>query len=152
VRDARALRAIRLEALADTPEAYGSTFEESRTWSARRWRKVARNWNYYLGECDGVVKGMASGGRNDQHPGTYWLYGMYVSPSERGSGLAPQLVDAVATWAREQGARQLYLHVTMSVARARAFYLKNGFIENGETLVMDRDPSITLCTMVKTLD
>ena len=42
--------------------------------------------------------------------------------------------------------------MTKSVARARAFYTKVGFVENGETIVMDRDPSIILCTMVKTLD
>jgi GNAT superfamily N-acetyltransferase len=150
-RDAMALRAIRLEALHDTPEAYGTTFEESLRWSKRRWRMVARNWNYYLGECDGEVRGMASGGYNDAHPGTCWLYGMYVTPSQRGSGLASQLVDAVSSWARGEGARQLFLHVTMNVARARAFYAKVGFVENGETIVMDRDPSITLCTMVKTL-
>lgn len=147
-----ALRAIRLEALRDTPEAYGSTYEDSLKWSVRRWRKVAKTWNYYLGECGGVVKGMVSGGYNEEQPGTCWLYGMYVAPSERGSGLATQLVDAVATWARADGARQLYLHVNPSVGRARAFYAKVGFVENGETIIMDRDPSITLCTMVKNLD
>jgi GNAT superfamily N-acetyltransferase len=151
-RDFSALRAIRLEALRDTPEAYGSTYDDSLKWSARRWRKVAKTWNYYLGECSGVVKGMVSGGYNEVHPGTCWLYGMYVAPSERGSGLATQLVDAVVTWARADGARQLYLHVNPGVRPARAFYAKVGFVENGETIIMDRDPSITLCTMVKTLD
>jgi GNAT superfamily N-acetyltransferase len=77
---------------------------------------------------------------------------MYVSPSQRGSGLANQLVDAVVSWARGEGAKEIFLHVTKSVARARAFYTKVGFVENGETIVMDRDPSIILCTMVKTLD
>lgn len=152
VRDASSLRAIRLEALRDTPEAYGSTYEESLGWSRWKWRRVARDWNYYLAHCDGVVKGMASGGYNDAHPGTCWLYGMYVSAQQRGTGLADQLVDAVATWARGEGAHQLYLHVTRSVERARAFYAKMGFVENGEQIVMDRDPTITLCTMVKNLD
>ncbi|HEY1221984.1 MAG TPA: GNAT family N-acetyltransferase [Acidimicrobiales bacterium] len=150
--DAMKLRAIRLEALGDTPEAYGSTFEESAAWSERQWRRVAKTWNYYLGECDGVVRGMVSGGYNDQHPGTCWLYGMYVAPSARGSGLATELVEAVVAWARAQGARELFLHVTASVARARAFYHKVGFVETGETIAMDRDPSITLCTMVMQLD
>lgn len=146
------LRAIRLEALRDTPEAYGSTYDESLRWPTRKWRRMAKDWNYYLGECEGVVRGMASGGFNEEHPGTHWLYGMYVAPIARGSGLATQLVDAVATWASRQGGRQLYLHVTSSVVRARAFYRKVGFVENGETILMDRDPSITLYTMVKALD
>jgi GNAT superfamily N-acetyltransferase len=151
VHDAKALRAIRLEALSDTPEAYGSTYEDSLKWSRLRWRWAAKTWNYYLGEFDGVVSGMASGGMNEEHPGTWWLYGMYVTPRARGSGLADQLVEAVSSWAREQGAPELFLHVTSSVARARAFYKKMGFCENGATIVMERDPSITLVTMVRSL-
>ena len=151
VRDAKALRNIRLEALADTPEAYGSTYEESVKWSKLKWRWIAKSWNYYLGECDGVVCGMASGGTNEDHPGTWWLYGMYVTPSARGSGVADLLVERVSSWARAQGASELFLHVTASVVRARAFYAKMGFRENGATIVMERDPSITLVTMVRSL-
>jgi GNAT superfamily N-acetyltransferase len=151
VRDAALLRTIRLESLLDTPEAYGSTYEESAAWPDSRWRTVARHWNYYLGECDGTVVGMASGGFNDSHPGTHWLYGMYVTASLRGSGLAAQLVETVSGWARGDGATVLYLHVTESVTRARAFYEKMGFRPNGETIEMDRDPSLKLVTMVRSL-
>lgn len=152
VKDAKLLRAIRLEALGDTPEAYGSTYEDAVKWSRLRWRMVAAKWNYYLCERNGRVIGMASGGYNDVHPGTHWLYGMYVTPSERGSGAAALLVETVSEWARGDGARELYLHVTSSVARARAFYEKMGFALNGESIRMDRDPTLTLVTMVRRLD
>ncbi len=145
------LRAIRLESLADTPEAYGSTYEESATWTDGRWRKAAAHWTYFLAEREGKVVGMVSGGLNDAHPGTHWLYGMYVTPSERGTGIATRLVDAVVEWARARGATQLHLHVTGSVSRARAFYEKVGFVATGEVLDMDRDRSITLHTMVRDL-
>jgi hypothetical protein len=46
----------------------------------------------------------------------------------------------------------VYLHVTSSVARARAFYEKMGFVPTGDTITMGRDPSITLLTMVLELD
>jgi GNAT superfamily N-acetyltransferase len=95
---------------------------------------------------------MSSGGYNDEHPDTWWLYSMYVSPVARGSGLATQLVDRVAAWARDEGAKELFLHVGLSVARARAFYKKVGFEESGETIIMERDQSIQLVTMVKALD
>jgi GNAT superfamily N-acetyltransferase len=149
--DAGLLRAIRLEALSNTPEAYGSTYEDSVKWSSRKWRTAATKWNYYLAERDGDVVGMASGGFNDAHPGTRWLFGMYVTPSERGSGVASQLVETVSTWARDDGASAIYLHVTESVARARAFYTKMGFRENGEIIIMQRDPSLRLFTMVRDL-
>ncbi len=150
--DWRGLRTIRLESLSDTPEAYGSTYGESAAWPDERWRAAAAQWTYFLAERDDRVVGMVSGGTNDHRPGTRWLYGLYVTPSERGTKTAARLVEAVGEWARTLGAAQLYLHVTSSVARARAFYEKMGFVPTGDTLTMDRDPSITLLTMVLELD
>ena len=59
------LRAIRLEALADTPDAYGSTYEENVRWRDAQWKNAATNRLYYLAERDGRVVGMVSGGFND---------------------------------------------------------------------------------------
>jgi len=152
VADAAALRAIRLEALADTPEAFGSTYAETVTWSDERWEQVAGEWNVYLAELDGEVVGMASGGRHDEHPGSCWLFGMYLTARARGSGLAAQLVDAVAQWARAEGAADLYLSVTDQVPRARAFYEKVGFRPTGEVASLHRDAAVALVTMVRRLD
>ncbi|MFY9782445.1 MAG: GNAT family N-acetyltransferase, partial [Acidimicrobiales bacterium] len=118
--DWSALRDIRLESLRDTPDAFGSTYEGTLHFSIRRWRAMAEDLVFFLAERDGDVVGMVSGGMNDQHPGTHWLYGMYVTPAARGSDTAPQLVGAVIAWAKDQGASELYLHVTMIVERARA--------------------------------
>ena len=146
------LRAIRLEALADTPDAYGSTYEESVLWSDAQWKNAASTRLFYLADRDGGVVGMVSGGFNDAHPGTRWLYGMYVTPSERGSGTAALLVRAIDDWARSHGVAEVYLHVTNSVPRARAFYEKVGFRTTGDSFHMDRDHSLTLETMVQRLD
>jgi len=147
-----ALRDIRLESLLDTPDAFGATFDESRRWRESKWRSLASHWVYFLAERDGRVVGMNSGGFNDQHPGTCWMYGLYVTPHERGQGAAGRLVDAVGQWARDEGSSALHLHVTTAVPRARAFYEKSGFVATGERMALDRDPTITLVTMVKTLD
>jgi GNAT superfamily N-acetyltransferase len=150
--DASALRAIRLESLVDTPEAYGSVYDQVARWNDAKWRRMALEANFYLAERDGHVVGMASGGFNDAHPGTHWLFAMYVSPSARGTGVATALVGAVTTWARRDHADALFLHVTESVTRARAFYEKLGFRYNGERISMDRDPTIKLVTMELALD
>jgi GNAT superfamily N-acetyltransferase len=146
------LRAIRLEALSDTPEAYGSTYEESVRWSDAQWKNSAKTRLYYFAERDGRVVGMVSGGFNDAYPGTRWLYGMYVTPSERGTGTAELLVRSIAGWAKSHGVNEIYLHVGSSVPRARAFYEKVGFRATGESFQMDRDASLTLFTMVHELD
>jgi GNAT superfamily N-acetyltransferase len=149
--DWAALRSIRLEALTDTPDAYGSTYEGTVDFSTRRWKAMASESRYWLAERDGEVLGMVSGGFNDQHPGTYWLYGMYVTPAARGSAAAPRLVEAVSDWAQEDGASELYLHVTASVERARAFYQKMGFVETGERFSMERNRVLQLITMRRSL-
>ncbi len=149
VSDAMVLRDVRLEALRDTPDAFGSTFDEASTWPAERWTTMASDWNFYLGYLEGRPAGMASGGWHEHYPGTHWLYGMYVTPSARGTGLAGALVDAVSTWARAQGGDALYLHVTATVARARRFYERIGFVPTGEVTAMHRNSSLQLITMVK---
>jgi GNAT superfamily N-acetyltransferase len=146
------LRTIRLEALADSPDAYGSTYEESVRWSNAQWKNAASTRLYYLADRDGRVVGMVSGGYNEAYPGTRWLYGMYVTPRERGTGTAALLVRTIGEWARSHGVSEVYLHVTTSVPRARAFYEKVGFRPTGESFEMDRDQSLTLITMVQRLD
>lgn len=149
VEDAERLKLIRLEALRDTPDAFGSTYAEASEWNDARWREVAGLWHFYLGEEEGDVVAMVSGGLNDLMPGAHWLYGMYVAPRARGTGLAESLVDRVVQWALGDHASELYLQVTESVDRARAFYLKMGFSPTGDVRVMDRDPTLRLLTMVK---
>ncbi|MEO9180979.1 MAG: GNAT family N-acetyltransferase [Acidimicrobiales bacterium] len=146
------LRAIRLEALADTPAAYGSTYDECRRWSDQQWMNAASRRLFFLAERDGVVVGMVSGGFNDGHPGTRWLYGIYVSPSARGTDTATRLAETVCGWARDEGVDEIYLHVTSILTRALAFYEKVGFRPTGDSVAMDRDPSLTLITMVRDLD
>jgi len=149
--DWSALRAIRLEALTEAPEAFGSTLQGALRLSARQWRHKVATTVYFLAERDGDVVGMVSGGFNDNLPGTYWLYGMYVTPAARGGEAAQLLVEAVAAWARGNGAREIYLHVASGVPRARAFYVKNGFTATGEPFTMERDASVTMQTMIKSI-
>jgi GNAT superfamily N-acetyltransferase len=146
-----ALKSIRLEALRDTPDAYGWTLATALAFSDDQWRSMTVHQGYFLVERDGVVVGMAAGGYHDDRPGEHWLFAMYVTPTARGSGAATALVDAVVAWARGERAAALYLDVTTSLARARAFYRKVGFETTGERRVMDRDPSIELIRMRRSL-
>ncbi len=145
------LRAIRLEALSDSPEAFGSTYAVAAKLSNYQWRSMVERSLYFLAERDGDVVGMVSGGPNDRRPGTHWLYGMYVTPPARGSEAASSLVESVVDWAKDEGASELYLHVTSIAARARAFYVRMGFVATGEDFRMDRDPNLIMLMLKKTL-
>ena len=149
--DYAVLRSIRLEALLDEPDAFGTTYAEGLATREEQWRQMADSWNYYLALDGSRAVGMASGGRYVPMPDARWLYGMYVTPGHRGTGVAHELVMVVAQWARREGVATLGLHVTASVTRARAFYEKLGFAVVGAGEPMRRDPSLQLLTMLTDL-
>lgn len=144
-------KAFRLESLRDEPDAFTSTYDTACRLSDDRWRTLSEQAVYFLVERDGEGVGMAAGGFNNEHPGTHWLYAMYVTPSARSSAAATLLVDAVCDWARSDGATELYLHVTTTLERARAFYRKVGFEPTGERFAMSRDPELFLMTLRRVL-
>jgi len=149
--DWRQLRDLRLESLLDTPEAFGTTYEESLERSTAQWKQMAKNLNYFVAERNTEFAGMASGGLNDRFPDTAWLYGMYVTPDARGTTMAAALVRRVARWALEAGYVELYLDVGVGVKRARAFYEREGFVDTGERRSLTRDASLQLITMRRAL-
>jgi GNAT superfamily N-acetyltransferase len=142
----RKLRELRLEGLRDSPNAFGATFDESLSFGDEYWRAMAQDQNYFVAVVDERFVGLLSGAPHREEAG-HWLFGMYVTPEWRGSGVAASLVRAVRLWARELGATSVKLHVTNSETRARAFYVKMGFRDTGATITMHRDPSIVLSTM-----
>jgi ribosomal protein S18 acetylase RimI-like enzyme len=84
--------------------------------------------------------GMVAGHRRE---GSVWLSALWVDPAARGTGLGLRLVEAVADWAREQGAAAVELSVTTNNAAAAAFYARTGFAETGRRRPLPADPSRT---------
>jgi ribosomal protein S18 acetylase RimI-like enzyme len=140
-----ALKAVRLAALADAPEAFASTLAREQGYSEQRWREwldstAATFGAFTAAEPDSApaariggiaaafVRPRPAGGDGD----TDWhLISMWVSPGLRGTGVASGLVDAVCAQARRSGADQVSLWVTDVNERARAFYERLGFTPTG---------------------
>ena len=55
----------------------------------------------------------------------------HADVARRGQGVADALVDAVVRWAREQNIDNVSLAVRESNDRARAFYRRQGFVDQG---------------------
>jgi ribosomal protein S18 acetylase RimI-like enzyme len=60
------------------------------------------------------------------------LISMWVAPDARGTGLAQELIRAVAAWARERGCAGVFLFVQEANAPARRLYERAGFKATGE--------------------
>ena len=125
--DWRQWRALRLEALADTPIGFGDTLAAAlarpdEEWAAH-WTRPGLRLIAYDGD-DPV--GMAGGFLADD--GTRVLFGVYVRPAARGKGVLDALVERVRAWAAPS---PLHLHVHVDNAPARAKYERTGWTYDG---------------------
>jgi GNAT superfamily N-acetyltransferase len=70
-----------------------------------------------------------------------WLEGLYVVPECWGTGLADALHDRALEEMRELGSTSCRLWVLEDNARARRFYERRGWRENGESRVVEFPPN-----------
>jgi predicted GNAT family acetyltransferase len=121
------LRDVRLRALADSPDAFGSTLDRERPFDEKEWRRrlVRPVW---VAEVGGRPVAMAGAFSND---GALQVWGMWTDPDHRGRGHARALLDALVGDAVTDG-RPVALHVNTANSGARAFYEGYGFVGTGE--------------------
>lgn len=139
--DWRTVRQLRLAALADTPDAFGSTLEQEADHPETVWRErlvseaAATLVASLVGE-DGEARpaGLATvapafGGPAD-HAG---IYGIWVAPSGRGRGVGDALLEAALAHARQAGYVRAVLDVGDHNEPAQRLYARHGFRPTGRT-------------------
>ena len=124
---------LRLRALADAPEAFGSTLAHEQNFSAAEWSArlaagAASSWDLpLLAEVDGQPAGLAWGRFDETDLSVAHLYQMWVAPSQRGHGVGQKLLETVIAWARARHAAYLELGVTVRDSPAMRLYQRAGF-------------------------
>lgn len=130
--DAARFRDIRLEALQQNPEAFGSSFEwengQSLAWFEERIAQSDIFGAFVDGDLVGTAGFRVQDGPKRSHKGLLW--GMYVRPTARHSGLGRRLVEAVVSHASER-VELLQLTVVSENRTARQLYAGLGFVEYG---------------------
>jgi ribosomal protein S18 acetylase RimI-like enzyme len=132
--DAPAFRALRVRALRDHPEAFGRTPEEVDAVEviAERFRRDAgSDLDFALGMFEGeALVGMAGCHRENavKHRHVAYIWGVYVAPEHRRTGLGRRLFVAAVARARTWPDLEfLWLDVTTVNEGARALYASCGF-------------------------
>lgn len=130
------VRDLRLRALADAPDAFGSTLEHERAYGEDGWVAWIEGWEgasnaLFVADDGERLLGMAVGSRSGAEPDAH-LYGMWVEPASRTRGLGARLVERVLAWTRTWDARWVILGVTESNDGAAGFYEHLGFADTGE--------------------
>jgi ribosomal protein S18 acetylase RimI-like enzyme len=126
--DAEPFRAIHLEALQSHPEAFAMAWEEECDLPLSDFEARLGQLIVYGGFVDGRLTGIATLQKQPlrKRAHTAMLWGMYVRPAARGSGLAAAILEAVIARA-EQEVDQLELYVAVGNDGAARFYRRHGF-------------------------
>jgi GNAT superfamily N-acetyltransferase len=125
------LRDLRLQSLKDAPQAFGQTYENAAAISDDEWKSNAKaaahgdSRTWLIGDIDGAGVGLVQGRRRPADD--CLVFSMWVAPGARRSGLGRMLIDGVATWAAEWGARRIVLWVLGTNEDAHRFYERIGF-------------------------
>ena len=136
--DAQIYQDLRLRALREDPEAFGSSYEQAAQrptdWFAERIRPRPDS-RFVLGAFEqeqliGTVGVHRIDGDKFLHKGEVW--GMYVAPEFRQRGIGRTLMTEAISRARSMaGLEQLSLGVMQTQAAARALYASLGFVPWG---------------------
>ena len=126
--------ALRLRALQDNPEAFGSTYEETLARGKEQMlqRILATERSFSLGAFAedggmvGTVRFHAEDYLKERHRG--YIYGVYVAPEARGRGVGKALMQELIARARHvEGLEQLNLAVVTANEAAVHLYRSLGF-------------------------
>lgn len=124
------LKAVRLRALADSPDAFGSLYADAVALDDDAWRARASSPGATIVALNGDdAVGMGGLFAPDSAPEVF-VWGMWVAPEWRGRGLGRRILHELIGRAVGLG-RPVVLHVTEGNVGARRLYESHGFVPTG---------------------
>jgi GNAT superfamily N-acetyltransferase len=133
-----AYRELRLRALQDAPDAFGSTYAEAAALPLEKWRArlataaVSGSDLPLVAIADDALVGLVWIVRDAAKPAVCNVYQMWVAPEHRGRGVAQALLTRGIEWARASGASAMELGVTVADSPAVRLYARLGFERVGD--------------------
>ena len=146
--DWQEFKRIRLQALQESPFAFGRAYEEESAYDDIYWEERVKLYNqdpntiFLLCFKKPFAVAMAGCFRDKTKCGVSQIYSLWLNPDLRGGIIADQILLFLEKWSLDNGMSVIEGFVTENNIRARAFYRKQGFIETSERQNFSRDPSI----------
>lgn len=149
-------KALRLRAVAESPNAFSMTLEDETARSDAEWADVVARTvrhprgNLWFAEISEEAVGMMFG-RITEDRRLLELGAMWVAPEARRIGAGRLLLDAAFEWARDSGATEADLWVTEANESAVAFYEATGFKPTRETKALREGSPLRIRKMLMKL-
>ena len=118
---------VRLRALEESPDAFVASHDTEADQSEQFWTERMKRSQRLLAEVDGEAAGIASVGAVADRDDAAQIFGLWVDPALRGSGVATALVKAGVKAAAGQGKSHVVYWVGTDNGRAVAFASGFGF-------------------------
>jgi len=131
--DWQRLKVLRLAALQDAPDTFGSTLEYALKLEDADWEKGLQDLPTFVVSIGGIDQGLIRCVPDQDKPSSALIISMWVAPEFRRKGIGEKLIQAAVDWALSAGVKELALEVTNENASAIALYSRLGFEPTGET-------------------
>lgn len=142
--DWQMVRDVRLRALREDPDAFGSSLAREEMFAENHWRMRLRSATTWVVDDDGTARGLVA---MIQEPGSptsdRHIVQLWVAPEARRQGKAWALLDAVWSAAKSQGAETVSLWVADGNHAAGDLFVRAGFERTTERHARSRDESQT---------
>ncbi len=132
-------RALRLAALSESAEAFGSLHSDEVGCPEAWWRQrmVKARHVTLVATVGGRDAGLCKVAPAFHDPATAGLYSMWVAPWARGAAVGDALIRHAIATARSMGWSRMHLDVGDDNAPAIALYARHGFTPTGRTSTLD---------------
>ena len=144
------LRALRLAALKDTPDAFGAKYEDEAEKPILDWQNRLKNTNWCFVVADGVDIGLLAVDRAEKDRNSdCWLSSWWIRDEFRGSGIPKLMLNWLEQLCIEKKWEKIGLGVWPDNLRAISAYKKLGFTEAEKLLPSRSIPGLMYLAMYR---
>ena len=143
-------KSIRLNALVDSPEAFGCTFDNEAGLPDTKWKDRIRDSSVFVAFIDDEPTGLVVSFTKPENPSERLLFSMWVEDKYRNLKIGTSLVQHFIEWAKSENATKIIAGYSDENEDVFRFYEQLGFKKTGEKKPLTR--SAQACEHVIDLD
>lgn len=151
-------RALRLAALQESPNAFGSTLAAEQLQPAEQWQdrlttaQASKVDLALMALVDSAPAGLAWGQADAKDSETVNIFQMWVAPQYRNLGIGKGLLEQIISWARNNNAKTVQLAAVCGDTPAMRLYSSMGFLPTGSPEPLREHSALLSQNMILRLD